>query len=453
MVPSNRGTLIAIEGIDGSGKRTQLRLLHSSLLKEGRPHRLFAFPRYTESFLGELIARYLKGEFGESQRVSPYLSALMFAGDRFEARREILEELESGALVVSDRYVGSNLAYQAAKLPPQERPTFRRWLERLEYGVYRIPRPTLVVYFHVPVDLAAGLMEGRALRQERGRLIDLYERDLGYLRAVSEEFQELARTSSSWVQIDVADSRGLLRDPIEVHQEFLGYVWRHASLDDAPNRASGEGQAFRKGRRILGVDQRVVSQAFGSRRFVPAGVDADYVRKILLSHATPLPREEAEEDLSEKQLVSCAVIRCKDRFALFKRSWNGNRRQMQLRFSLLTGGHVNFEDSVGGDAFADAIERELREELALPEEFALGFAGFVNDDRNLVARTHLCAVYWLDVRGQGLKMKPAGAAEYEEEDSLRFATAQDVSQLRGRLDPWSEILLEELIGIPATPSA
>src|SRR5271169_3521244 len=114
------GKLIAIEGIDGSGKRTQLDLLSSELDSRGLNTFRISFPRY-ESFYGKLVGRYLNGEFGALDAVDPHLSSLLYAGDRLEAKPEIEGALSAGKIVLADRYVGSNLAHQSERVPAEKR--------------------------------------------------------------------------------------------------------------------------------------------------------------------------------------------------------------------------------------------------------------------------------------------------------------------------------------------
>src|SRR5215469_10489635 len=127
-----RGKLIALEGIDGSGKRTQLDLLAGALEGRGLPTSLISFPQY-ESFYGKLVGQYLNGEFGALAAVDPHLSALLYAGDRLEAKPEMEAALAAGKFLLADRYVGSNLAHQCARVRAESREEFLDWLRRLEY--------------------------------------------------------------------------------------------------------------------------------------------------------------------------------------------------------------------------------------------------------------------------------------------------------------------------------
>src|SRR5579863_3042937 len=130
----SRGKLIVIEGIDGAGKGTQADLLARAFQERGIPFVKFGFPRYESSF-GRLIAQFLNGEFGPLAAVDAHFSALLYAGDRFEAKPDLEAALHSGQTVVTDRYIASNLAHQTARVSAERRLEFISWLRRLEYGL------------------------------------------------------------------------------------------------------------------------------------------------------------------------------------------------------------------------------------------------------------------------------------------------------------------------------
>ena len=116
----NKGKLIVIEGTDGSGKTTQLKLLKSYLEKNSIPVETVSFPRYKKSFHGKTVAKYLRGEFGAMDSVSPYLVSLAYAMDRATAKWDMNKWLREGKIVIADRYATSNMAHSAAKLPEKE---------------------------------------------------------------------------------------------------------------------------------------------------------------------------------------------------------------------------------------------------------------------------------------------------------------------------------------------
>ncbi len=218
-----RGKFIAIEGIDGSGKRTQLDLLARVFAARGIAHVRFSFPRYDSSF-GRLVARYLNGEFGKLDAVDAHFSALLFAGDRFEAKTELEAALASGKTILADRYVGSNLAHQTARVGPQRREEFLSWLKRLEYGIYALPAEDLVIYLRLPAVQAQRLVGLKTAREYTQLLRDLQEADLRHLEQAALVYDRLA-TEPNWVTIECFDpAAGALRPPEAIHAEVLAAV-------------------------------------------------------------------------------------------------------------------------------------------------------------------------------------------------------------------------------------
>lgn len=220
---TTRGKLIALEGIDGSGKQTQLDLLARALEARGQAAFRISFPRY-ESFCGKLVGRYLNGEFGALNAVDPHLSALLYAGDRLEARPEIEAALAAGKMVLADRYIGSNLAHQSARVAPDQREEFLGWLKRLEYGLYALPVEDLVVYLRVPVAEAHRLVGLKAARAYTNLKRDIQEADIKHLEETAIIYDRLA-TEANWARIDCINTgSGALRSPEEIHRAVLQEV-------------------------------------------------------------------------------------------------------------------------------------------------------------------------------------------------------------------------------------
>ena len=180
-----RGKFIVLEGIDGSGKRTQLEMLVRAFASRGVACSQISFPRY-DGFFGKMAGQYLNGDFGSLEAVDPHFSALLYAGDRFEAKPRIESDLASGQTVVADRYIGSNLAHQSARVPPEKRAEFLQWLKQLEYQVYALPAEDLVIYLRVPPAEAHRLVGEKAARDYTKLRHDIHESDLAHLQATSE---------------------------------------------------------------------------------------------------------------------------------------------------------------------------------------------------------------------------------------------------------------------------
>jgi dTMP kinase len=218
-----RGKLIALEGIDGSGKRTQLDLLAHALEARGLSSVRIAFPRYGSSF-GKLAGRYLNGDFGPLKAVDPHFSALLYAGDRFEAKGEIESALAEGKFVLADRYIGSNLAHQSARVSPEQRDEFLAWLKHVEYGIYGLPVEKLVLYLRIPAPEAYRLIGLKAPRSYTSLRHDILEADVTHLEQAAGIYDRLA-TEPNWVRIDCTNlASGILYSPEEIHRAVLSAV-------------------------------------------------------------------------------------------------------------------------------------------------------------------------------------------------------------------------------------
>lgn len=226
--PVNRrplGRLIAIEGIDGSGKRTQMDLLHNVIAAGygGRSVYSTAFPQY-DSWFGKMVGQFLNGDFGSLDSVDPHFSALLYAGDRFEAKPKLEAALNNGQIVLIDRYIGSNLAHQTARVPADKRDEFRRWIEHLEYGIYGLPREDLILYLRVPPKQAQSLVAQKSTRAYTTAKQDILEASLRHLEQAAEMYDLLSR-DAPWVAIECYDSaQGAMRSPKDIAQEVLAAV-------------------------------------------------------------------------------------------------------------------------------------------------------------------------------------------------------------------------------------
>ncbi len=176
------GKLIVFEGIDGSGKSTQSRLIRSRLEDSGVPFRSVTFPRY-DNPSAALIKMYLGGEFGTSPSdVNPYAASCFYAVDRYASfRQDWRDYYTGGGLIVTDRYTTSNAIHQGSKLPEADREDFFRWLYDFEFRLMELPRPDAVIYMDIPFDLALRRIAQRELATRS--TCDIHEKDRAYLQA------------------------------------------------------------------------------------------------------------------------------------------------------------------------------------------------------------------------------------------------------------------------------
>lgn len=214
-----------MEGIDGSGKRTQVDLLAGILAAGEGGCSVYStgFPQY-DSWFGKMVGQFLNGDFGPLDEVDPHFTALLYAGDRFEAKPKLEAALNKGQIVLVDRYIGSNLAHQTARVPVEKREDFRRWIEHLEYGIYDLPREDLILYLRVPPRLAQTLVARKSARSYTSAKQDILEASLRHLEQAAEMYDLLSR-QPPWVTIECYDTaRGSMRPPKEIAQEVLAAV-------------------------------------------------------------------------------------------------------------------------------------------------------------------------------------------------------------------------------------
>ncbi|MCI9555126.1 MAG: thymidylate kinase [Oscillibacter sp.] len=216
-----RGTLIVLEGTDGSGKATQAKLLLRELAARGVNCREIDFPRYGSPF-AEPANLYLHGALGgRPGDVNACAASVMFAVDRFASYKEDWGGFyEAGGVVVANRYTTSNAVHQASKLRPEERRSFLDWLFDLEYRRLGLPEPDRVLYLDMPTEAANRLMRRR--EAETNTAADIHEQDGDYLRRCRECAGEIARTQG-WAVVNCAGD-GVPRTPEDIHREVLAIV-------------------------------------------------------------------------------------------------------------------------------------------------------------------------------------------------------------------------------------
>lgn len=214
--------LIAIEGIDGSGKGTQTSLLNEELKKRSYSVKTFQFPRYEETFFGNEIGLYLNGHFGDLMSVHPKLGALLYAGDRFESKTLVKQSCNEFDFVLCDRYTPSNQAHHAAKLPKKDWKSFFSWSETLEYEIFGIPKPDLILFLDLESSKASSLIQKKPERSYTEKKADIHEIDTDYQSNVHSAYLELA-VKSPWVKIQCIENNQL-KTAEEIHNRVMEAV-------------------------------------------------------------------------------------------------------------------------------------------------------------------------------------------------------------------------------------
>jgi dTMP kinase len=228
-----KGKLIVIDGIDGSGKATQTAMLAKRLKAEGVRCHTFDFPHYDGNFFGTFIGEYLSGKYGDFIQVAPRLASVLYAADRFESSGKIRNWLESGQTVIIDRYASANMIHQGGKIEDKkERKEFLKWLEKMEFGVFKIPRPDLVIYLDVPFEVSKSWLEKKVAQRKKKYLKgrkDVAEDNLLHLKASRESALMLEKENKNWVRIECCKEEICL-PPEGVHEEVFKVVRRRLGL-------------------------------------------------------------------------------------------------------------------------------------------------------------------------------------------------------------------------------
>ncbi len=215
------GTLIVFEGADGSGKRTQVALLTDELKKRSIAYEVMDFPRYNDSFFGDLAGKLLSGKLGAFEDIPAELAALPFACDRWLLKDQLIGWLAAGKLVISNRYTASSAVYQAAKTPKEKQKDFVSWVYKLEQDVIGLPKEDVVIYLTMPVSISQTLVEQKGARPYlEGKTKDEYEARLSVQNDVIALYDNLAATSPHWKRIHCA-SDGVLREPDAIHKDIV----------------------------------------------------------------------------------------------------------------------------------------------------------------------------------------------------------------------------------------
>jgi len=213
------GKLIVIEGADGAGKQTQTKLLVERLRLEGKEVETIEFPRYEESFFGAYIREWLDEKHGNFIELDPRLAAILFACDRHEARDTIAGWLEAGKHVVLDRYVSANMLHQGAKISDTEkRGSFLLWLQRMEYDIFKMPKPDMVVYLSLPAEMRHALL----MTDERKTNLGHTETDTVYQASVQNSAEKIAALEKWRVVECMMEDK--LRGKDNINTELYGLI-------------------------------------------------------------------------------------------------------------------------------------------------------------------------------------------------------------------------------------
>jgi dTMP kinase len=225
---------LVIEGLDGSGKSTQVAMLRKYLDDSCIRYKYIHFPRTEAPFFGELVAMFLRGELGEINQVHPKLVAMIYAGDRLDAARQIREWIAYGSLVLIDRYAYSNIAYQCAKLKDKpEREKLANWIRDLEFNYFGIPKPDLSIYLNTPFDFVSKNLTGQRMGEDRnylGGTRDIHEEDLQFQQQVHEVYLWQTLLDPGFIKLDCQSQDGNILSAELIFDKILDLCKKHTII-------------------------------------------------------------------------------------------------------------------------------------------------------------------------------------------------------------------------------
>lgn len=223
--------LVVLEGLDGAGKSTQVKRLRAYLEKMCPDLEYIHFPRYDAPVYGDLISRFLRGDFGTNEAVHPQLVALLFAEDRHGAAPEMKATLAGGGSVLLDRYVYSNIAYQCAKLSgPEERENLRKWILSTEYSDFGLPKPDLNIFLDVPITFVESRLESARTGSDREYLHgsqDIHEADIEFQKQVRDIYRRQVDLDPDFIRIDCSDEFGEMLPPDRIFEKVKKVIDEH----------------------------------------------------------------------------------------------------------------------------------------------------------------------------------------------------------------------------------
>lgn len=220
--------LVVLEGLDGAGKSTQVKKLRTYLEILFGSIKYIHFPRYDAPVYGNLISRFLRGDFGGNETVHPQLVALLFAEDRHGAAPEMKDILSKGGTILLDRYVYSNIAYQCAKVKDdEEAQQLRNWIFNTEYGNFGLPKPELNIFLDVPIDFVEQKLKSSRAGQDRDYLEgaqDIHEADIEFQKKVRSIYRRQCELDPDFIRIDCSDEYGMMLPPGEIFAKVKAVV-------------------------------------------------------------------------------------------------------------------------------------------------------------------------------------------------------------------------------------
>lgn len=230
MKTNKKGKFIVFEGLDGSGKSTQTKLLVDYLKKQGREVVKIDFPQHGEKSSG-MVDNYLNGKYGTAENVGPYAASVFYACDRYDAKGKIEQWLKQGKIVIADRYLASNIGHQGGKIKDKaERREYFKWLYDFEFQLFKIPKPDINIILKTTVEFSKKLSNKITDEEKKAKrkayladetTQDIHEKDQSHLQNALESFLQAAEEFPEDFEVVECVDNGKLLSPEAIHQKVV----------------------------------------------------------------------------------------------------------------------------------------------------------------------------------------------------------------------------------------
>lgn len=223
---NKRGKFIVLESCDAGGKSTQVKLITEYYENLGKKVKMIHFPMYGHNVFSDLISRFLRGEFGNVDEVDPKFVANIYAMDRYMYKKQLLKDLEENDIIVMDRYVHSNMAFQGAKMKDDMSVIkMVQFISDFEFNFLELPYPDLIIYFDVPINTIEKRLNSNRVGSDRDYLNgqkDIHEADIEFQKKVRNEYL-LLKNYKNYHIINCSDNEKIF-SPTELFDKYKGLL-------------------------------------------------------------------------------------------------------------------------------------------------------------------------------------------------------------------------------------
>jgi len=234
-----KGKFIVFEGLDGSGKATQTRLLTEHLRRQGFEIEKIDFPQHGTKSSG-MVDNYLTGRYGTAEQVGPWRGSIFYAVDRYDASFKIKQWLSSGKIVIADRYLASNMGHQGGKIKDEEqRKKYFEWLYELEYSLFKIPKPDITFILKTSPELSlkmANDITDKTKKETRKSYLgddkkqDIHEKDKLHQEATLQSYLQAAKEFPNEFKIIECVENNQLLPSLKIHETIWKIIKQEISI-------------------------------------------------------------------------------------------------------------------------------------------------------------------------------------------------------------------------------